>query len=81
MSLFNELKRRNVFGVGIAYAVVAWLVLQVADVVLNNIAAPGSVFRVILLLLGISFLRARFSAWAFEMTPRGLKCDSVPEVV
>ena len=76
MSLFNELKRRNVFRVGIAYIVVAWLALQVADVILNNIAAPDWVFRVILLLLGIGFGLALFFAWAFEMTPQGLKRES-----
>ncbi len=51
----------------------AWLVLQVADVILNNIHAPRWVFHVILLLLGIGFLLALFFAWAFEMTPEGLK--------
>ena len=56
MSLFNELKRRNVFRVGIAYVVVAWLVLQVADVILNNIEAPGWVFETILLVLIIGFV-------------------------
>jgi TolB-like protein/tetratricopeptide (TPR) repeat protein len=76
LSLFNELKRRNVFRVGIAYVIMAWLVLQVADVILNNIAAPGWVFRVIMLLLGIGFLLALFFAWAFEMTPQGLKRES-----
>ena len=44
MSFFDELRRRNVIRVGIAYVVVAWLVLQFADVVLNNIEAPGWVF-------------------------------------
>ena len=39
MTLFSELKRRNVFRVGIAYVVVAWLVMQVADVIINNIGA------------------------------------------
>jgi len=73
LSFFNELKRRNVFKVGIAYVVMAWLVMQVTDVILNNIAAPDWVFRVILLLLGIGFLLAMFFAWAFEMTPEGLK--------
>ncbi len=76
MSLFNELKRRNVFKVSIAYIVMAWLVLQVADVILNNIAAPDWVFRVIMLLLGIGFLLALILAWAFEMTPQGLKRES-----
>ncbi len=55
MSLFNELKRRNVFRVGIAYAVVGWLVMQFADVVLNNITAPDWVFKSIMLLLAIGF--------------------------
>ena len=73
MSLFNELKRRNVFRVGIAYIVMAWLVLQVADVILNNITAPGWVFHVLLLFLAIGFPFAVFFAWAFELTPEGLK--------
>jgi len=73
LSFFNELKRRNVFRVGIAYIVMAWLVLQVADIILNNIEAPGWVFHVTLLLLGIGFLLAMFFAWAFEMTPEGIK--------
>jgi TolB-like protein/Tfp pilus assembly protein PilF len=76
MSLFDELKRRNVFKVTIAYIVMAWLVMQVADVILNNIEAPGWVFHVILLLLGIGLLLAVFFAWAFEMTPEGIKHQS-----
>ena len=73
MNLFAELKRRNVFRVGIAYAVVAWLVMQFADVVLNNITAPGWVFQAIMLLLAIGFPIVLVFAWAFEMTPEGLK--------
>lgn len=73
MSFFNELKRRNVFRVGIAYVVVAWLVMQVADVVINNIEAPVWVFQVIMLMLGIGFPLVLVFAWAFEMTPEGLK--------
>ena len=73
MSFFSELKRRNVFRVGIAYAVVAWLVMQFADVVLNNITAPGWVFQAIMLLLAIGFPIVLLFAWAFEMTPEGLK--------
>jgi len=73
MNLFNELKRRNVFRVGIAYAVVVWLVMQFADVVLNNITAPGWVFQAIMLLLAIGFPIVLVFAWAFEMTPEGLK--------
>jgi TolB-like protein/Flp pilus assembly protein TadD len=73
LSLFNELKRRNVFRVGAAYVVVAWLTLQVADVVLNNIEAPGWVFRVIMLMLAIGLPFVLIFAWAFELTPDGLK--------
>jgi TolB-like protein/Flp pilus assembly protein TadD len=76
LSLFNELKRRNVFKVAIAYIVVAWFVLQVADVVLNNITAPGWVFKVLMLFVAIGFPFAVIFAWAFEMTPEGLKRES-----
>ena len=76
MSLFNELKRRNVFKVGIAYLVVAWLVMQFADVVLNNITAPGWVFQALMLILAIGFPFAVIIAWAFEMTPEGIKLES-----
>ena len=73
ISFWSELKRRNVVRVAIAYAVVSWLLLQVADVVLNNIEAPGWVFKAILLLLVIGFPLAIIFAWAFELTPEGLK--------
>ena len=56
-----------------AYTVIAWLLLQLGDVVLNNIAAPSWVFQVILLLLVIGLPIAIIFAWAFEMTPEGLK--------
>ena len=49
MSLFEELKRRNVFRVAVAYLITAWLLLQVADIVLENIAAPGWVIQVFML--------------------------------
>jgi hypothetical protein len=73
MSFINELKRRNVIRVGIAYVVVAWLIMQFADVVLNNIAAPDWVFQAIMLVLAIGFPLVLLFAWAFEMTPDGLK--------
>ncbi|NNE04948.1 MAG: tetratricopeptide repeat protein [Xanthomonadales bacterium] len=75
MSLFNELKRRNVFKVGIAYAVVAWLIMQVADVMIDNIGAPDWVFRSIVLVLGLGFPLVLIFAWAFEMTPEGIKLE------
>lgn len=73
MSLFDELKRRNVIRVGAMYAVIGWLILQVADVVLGNIVAPGWVFRAVLLLVILGFPVALLFAWAFELTPQGLK--------
>ena len=74
--LFNELKRRNVFRVGIAYVVSAWLVLQVADVVINNIGAPDWVFSVFMLAGALLFLPVLFFSWAYELTPEGLKKES-----
>ena len=76
MPLFTELKRRSVFKVGIAYVVTAWLVLQVADVILSNTEAPGWVFRVLLLFLAVGFVLALLLAWAFELTPEGLRRES-----
>ena len=73
MTFVEELKRRNVIKVAVAYMVVAWLVMQFSDVILNNIEAPGWVFQVIMLVLGIGFALALFFAWAFEMTPEGIK--------
>jgi TolB-like protein len=73
MSFFAELKRRNVFRVGIAYVIVAWLIIQVADVVLDNITAPDWVFQVIMLVLVLGLPVALIFAWAFEMTPEGIK--------
>ena len=76
MSLISELKRRNVFRAGAAYVILAWLVLQVADVILNNIAAPAWVFGVFLLFLAAGLPFVLFFAWAFELTPEGLKRES-----
>jgi len=73
MSFIAELKRRNVFRVGIAYVITAWLVLQVADIVLDNIDAPDWLMKAIMLLLVIGLPLALLFAWAFELTPEGLK--------
>jgi TolB-like protein/thioredoxin-like negative regulator of GroEL len=74
VSFIEELKRRNVFRVGIAYVVTAWLVLQVADVVLGNIdGVPGWFFTTLLTLIVIGFPVALLLGWAYELTPEGLK--------
>jgi TolB-like protein len=73
MSLFNELKRRNVFRVGIAYIVVAWLIAQVADLAFENFGTPDWAIKTLLFVLVLGFPLALLFAWAFEMTPEGLK--------
>lgn len=76
MSFFKELKRRNVFRVAIGYIITAWLLLQVVDLVLENINTPDWVMQVFMLALAIGFPLAVFFAWAFEMTPDGVKRES-----
>jgi len=73
MSFFNELKRRNVFRVGIAYAISAWVLMQIVDLVLENVNSPDWVMQVFMLALAIGFPLAVFFAWAFEMTPEGIR--------
>jgi TolB-like protein len=73
MSLFGELKRRNVFRVAIAYSVVAWLVAQVAELAMESFGSPDWVMKTLLLLLAIGLPIAIVFAWAFEMTPEGVK--------
>jgi TolB-like protein len=62
-----------VFRVGIAYLIVAWLLLQVADLVLDNINAPDWVMQAVLLLVAIGLPLVLVFAWAFELTPEGVK--------
>jgi len=73
MSLFKELKRRNVFRVGIAYTVATWLLIQVTDTVFPRIGLPDSAVTLVIALLVIGFIPALILAWAFEMTPEGIK--------
>ena len=71
--LFQELKRRNVFRVAIAYLALAWLIVQIADIVLGYTSAPAWVMQVLMLFMAIGFPLAVFFAWAFELTPEGIK--------
>ncbi len=73
MSLFNELKRRNVIRVGFAYAVTAWVIAQVTDLALESFGSPDWVMKTLLFLMLIGFLIALFIAWAYELTPEGIK--------
>lgn len=72
-NFLQELKRRNVFRVGIAYVVIAWVLAQVAELALDSFDAPAWVMKSILLLLTLGLPLALFFAWAFELTPEGLK--------
>ncbi|MDX1460699.1 MAG: hypothetical protein R3348_06535 [Xanthomonadales bacterium] len=76
MSFFDELKRRNVFRVAVAFTVAAWVLLQVADLVLENIGAPDWVIQALMLVVVLGFVAAVVVAWAYEMTPEGIKRES-----
>ena len=71
--LFQELKRRNVFRVALAYLAAGWLVLQVVQLVLESTSAPDWVMQVFLLAVAVGFPFAVLFAWAFELTPEGIK--------
>ncbi len=75
MSLYAELKRRNVFRVALAYLVLAWLLVQVASVLLPTFDAPAWVMRVLVLALAAGFVVALVFSWVYELTPQGLKRD------
>ena len=70
---FNELKRRNVFRVATVYAITAWLVIQIIDTVFPILALPEWTVTLLTVLILIGFPFALIFAWAFEMTPEGLK--------
>src|SRR6476619_4875290 len=72
-SFFSELRRRNVFRVALTYAVVAWLLIEIASVLLPLVDAPESLITAFVVLLALGFAVAVFISWSFEMTPEGLK--------
>src|SRR5204862_7944816 len=69
----GELKRRNVYKVAVAYAVVGWLLIQVATQVFPFFEIPNWAVRLVILLLMLGFPVALILAWAFELTPEGIK--------
>lgn len=71
--IISELKRRNVFRVGIAYAMLCWVVVQITDVVVPALNLPETLNTIVVYLAIIGFPFALFFAWAFELTPDGLK--------
>ena len=76
MSFFEELKRRNVFRVGIAYAITAWVLIQALDIFLPTFGAPEWVMKVASLILLAGLPVALIFSWAYEMTPEGVKRES-----
>jgi len=78
-SFFAELKRRNVYKVAAAYAVVAWLLMQIASQIFPFFEIPNWVVRLVVLLLLIGFPIALITAWAFETTPEGIKRTEVAD--
>src|SRR2546423_13674288 len=72
-NFFAELKRRNVYKVAVAYAVVAWLLIQAASIILPTFEAPGWTIKILVAALGIGFPIAGVLARAFEVTPEGIK--------
>jgi TolB-like protein len=76
MPLLAELRRRNVFRVAIAYLVAAWVLLQVADVLLPALRLPDWSITLVAVLLTLGFVPALIGAWVFELTPEGLRRES-----
>ncbi len=73
MSFIAELKRRNVIRVAVFYIVAAWLIIQVADILLEAMAVPDWGMRLILIIVLLGFPVALTFSWIFELTPEGVK--------
>jgi serine/threonine-protein kinase len=80
-NFFAELKRRNVYKVAVAYGVVAWLLMQIASQIFPFFEIPNWVVRLVVLLLVIGFPIALIIAWAFEVTPEGIKRTEAADAV
>ena len=75
MSFFAELRRRNVLRVAAAYVVAAWLVIQVVETIFPAFGFSDGAIRIVIIILGIGLVPVLIIAWAFEITPEGLKLD------
>src|SRR5881396_2305667 len=75
-NFFAELKRRNVYKVAVAYAVVAWLLIQAASILFPTFDAPAWVMKVFVAVIVLGFPPALIFSWAFEITPEGIKRES-----
>ena len=79
ISFFTELRRRNVYKVAVAYAVVSWLLIQAASILFPTFEAPPWVMKVFVAVLVLGFPIALIFSWAFEITPEGIKRESEVE--
>src|SRR6187399_3237056 len=79
--LFGELKRRNVYKVAVAYAVVGWLLIQVATQVFPFLEIPNWAIRLVIFITALGFPIAVVIAWAFELTPEGIKRTEAADAV
>src|ERR1700759_2605309 len=75
-NIFIELKRRNVYKVPVAYAVVSWLLIQAASILFPTFEAPAWVMKVFVCVLVFGFPVALIFSWAFEITPEGIKREA-----
>src|SRR3984893_9105130 len=80
-NFFAELKRRNVYKVAVAYAVVGWLLVQVATQVFPFLEIPNWAIRLVIAVAVIGFPIALVIAWAFEATPEGIKRTEVADAM
>src|SRR3979411_2235633 len=80
-SFFSELKRRNVYKVAVAYAIVGWLLVQIATQVFPFLEIPNWVVRLVIALVAIGFPISLVIAWAFEATPEGIKRTEVADAM
>lgn len=81
MNFFSELKRRNVYKVAVAYAVVGWLIAQIATQIFPFLEIPNWVVRLVIVLIAIGFPIALVIAWAFEATPEGIRRTEVADAM
>src|SRR5438876_5719814 len=80
-TFFGELKRRNVYKVAVAYAIVGWLLVQIATQVFPFLEIPNWVVRLVIALVALGFPIAAVSAWAFEITPQGIKRTEIADAL
>ena len=72
-SFFTELKRRKVYRVAVAYAVVSWLLIQAASIFLPTFDAPPCMMKAVVVLLALGFVLSAILSWIFDITPQGIK--------